>query len=59
MGITQLRISAYGTGSSEIGSKELFFDNLMLSSPDALSGDYNQDGTIDAADYVVWRAPKY
>jgi hypothetical protein len=54
-GITQLRISAYGTGSSTNGSKDLFFRNLMVSSQNALSGDYNADGTVDAADYVVWR----
>jgi hypothetical protein len=28
----------------------------MLTSPPQLSGDYNRDGTVDAADYVVWRA---
>jgi hypothetical protein len=53
-GITQLRISAYGTGSTANGAKELFFRMLMLSS-DALSGDYNEDGRVDAADYAVWR----
>ena len=24
--------------------------------PDELPGDYNHDGTVDAADYVVWRS---
>ena len=28
----------------------------MLTSPPQLPGDYNRDGTVDAADYVVWRA---
>lgn len=28
-------------------------DNLVLSLP--LTGDYNRDGRVDAADYVVWR----
>jgi hypothetical protein len=26
-----------------------------LTAPDAASGDYNQDGTINAADYTLWR----
>jgi hypothetical protein len=51
--ISRLRISAYGTGSSADGSKELFFDNLMLSGP--LPGDFNYDNRVDAADFVVWR----
>lgn len=33
-----------------------FFDDLMLTlASEALPGDYNQDGKVDAADYVVWR----
>jgi hypothetical protein len=53
-GINSVRISAYGTGSSADGIKELFFDNLMISTP-GLAGDYNNNGRVDAADYVVWR----
>jgi hypothetical protein len=31
-------------------------DNIeMLISPPGLPGDYNDDGSVDAADYVVWR----
>jgi len=31
-------------------------DNIeMLTSPPQLPGDYNGDGSVDAADYVVWR----
>jgi PEP-CTERM motif len=52
--INSLRVSAYGTGSSENGIKEMFFDNLMITRP-GLDGDYNNDGSVDAADYVVWR----
>jgi autotransporter-associated beta strand protein len=38
----------YGTGSnSQI--------TLNLSGPGGVPGDYNQNGTVDAADYVVWR----
>jgi hypothetical protein len=53
--ISRLRVSNYGTGSSSEGSKELFFDNLVISEPDGIPGDYNDDNTVDAADYVVWR----
>jgi hypothetical protein len=32
-------------------------DNIeMLGSPPGLPGDYNNDGSVDAADYVVWRS---
>jgi hypothetical protein len=52
--ITTLRISDYGTGSSADGSKEFFFDDLMITAP-AVAGDLNQDGSVNAADYVFWR----
>ena len=52
--INRLRITAYGTGSSADGSKELFFDNLLVTAPD-IPGDFNHDNNVDAADYVVWR----
>lgn len=28
---------------------------LLVQIPDALPGDYNQDGSVDSADYTVWR----
>jgi hypothetical protein len=28
---------------------------ILLATPTVLEGDYNRDGTVDAADYVVWR----
>ncbi|MCI0332623.1 MAG: hypothetical protein L0228_05310 [Planctomycetes bacterium] len=55
VGINRIRISAYGTGSSIDGSKEMFFDNLTISGPESLLGDYNNDDVVDAADYVAWR----
>ena len=55
VGINRIRVTAYGTGSSIDGNKEIFFDNLIISGPDILLGDYNNDDVVDAADYVVWR----
>jgi hypothetical protein len=53
-GITSLRISNYGTGSSLAGVNELFFDNLMVTAA-GLNGDYSHNGAVDAADYIIWR----
>jgi hypothetical protein len=53
--INRVRITAYGTGSSANGSKELFFNNLAITGPDQIPGDFNHDNSVDAADYVVWR----
>jgi hypothetical protein len=50
--VNSLRISDYGTGSSADGSKELFFNHLRIT---GLAGDYNNNGVVDAADYVLWR----
>jgi hypothetical protein len=38
----------YGTGSNSQVT-------LNLSGPVGVAGDYNQNGVVDAADYVVWR----
>jgi hypothetical protein len=53
--IATLHISDYGTGSSSNGSKEYFFDDLMITAA-GIPGDYNNNGTVDAADFVSWRA---
>jgi hypothetical protein len=50
---------ALGSGLSN-GANEAFFDNVSLvldlaPEPGTLDGDYNDDGKVDAADYVVWR----
>jgi hypothetical protein len=38
------------------GEHAFYFDNLKIERPGAdIPGDYNHDGTVDAADYVVWR----
>src|SRR4051812_1432811 len=52
--IQSIRFSDYGTGSSADGSKELFLDNLLITGT-GVTGDYNGNGIVDAADYVVWR----
>ena len=51
---------ANGTGSlaftSNLGSGTFDFDTFQpVMGPDILPGDHNNDGTVDAADYVIWR----
>lgn len=39
-----------------VGTGRYLVDNVMLTEPSAgLPGDYNLDGSVDAADYTVWR----
>lgn len=48
-----------GTGLDGAAHNNVVFDNIMLSLVDVgadLTGDYNGDGVVDAADYTVWRA---
>lgn len=42
---------------SEIGNAPSFFDNLLVTIPGigGEPGDYNDNSSVDAADYVVWR----
>jgi hypothetical protein len=55
--------SISGTGSTldlrilmvSDGDEELAFDSIMVTTPDGIPGDFNLNGIIDAADYVVWR----
>jgi hypothetical protein len=45
-----------GSGALPTGQREFFFDNLSLDNPAMFpTGDYNRNGTVDAADYAVWR----
>jgi hypothetical protein len=52
-GLTGASFSNFFTTTGTLGS-----DNYMLTSliaPPDLPGDYNNNGTVDAADYVMWR----
>lgn len=42
-------------GFSRQGSQSLRTAEVTYVAPDPLDGDYNQNGTVDAADYVLWR----
>jgi uncharacterized membrane protein len=42
-----------GSGTNPSGNPEAWIARLQLAP--TLPGDFNQDGTVDAADYVVWR----
>ncbi|TWT37420.1 PEP-CTERM motif protein [Posidoniimonas corsicana] len=56
-GFDSLRIGGPSNSSSAGGG--VVFDNISLTLVDvdapSLIGDYNGDGTVDAADYTVWR----
>jgi hypothetical protein len=56
--VTQFRI-LNNTAESFIGGfvpNEFYLDNIRaIGAPAELAGDYNDNGTVDAADYVVWR----
>lgn len=46
--------SAYFSG----GASNVYLDNLVVINndlPPGVNGDYNNNGTVDAADYVLWR----
>jgi len=65
--IDSLEIALFGNGSGNglagpdalpTGEREFFFNNLYVERTDntgLLVGDYNNNGIVDAADYVVWR----
>jgi hypothetical protein len=41
--------------SNETNNVTQILLNLTIPEPQILPGDYNQDGTVNAADYAVWR----
>jgi PEP-CTERM motif len=56
-GETMYRVlsSPPGPWTSFSPSHDSGFRTYVLSSPAGVQGDYNNDGTVDAADYVLWR----
>jgi hypothetical protein len=45
----------YTEGHFYEGYGDLYLDILREATQPSLTGDYNRNGTVDAADYVVWR----
>jgi hypothetical protein len=43
----------YGAGTNPQGNREAWI--AFLGTPTGIEGDFNHDGTVDSADYVVWR----
>jgi hypothetical protein len=57
-GTANVRVSVSGIGmmNSGLDPQSAFFDDLSLDLEVAgVPGDYNNNGTVDAADYVLWR----
>ena len=42
-------------GTLDWDTSQLYTSGVLSVAVPGLSGDYNQNGTVDAADYVVWR----
>jgi hypothetical protein len=59
--LTTIRVQSTGTSLQIFGTTTSGFGGVRLNAfelnavPDEISGDFNLDGTVDAADYVVWR----
>jgi hypothetical protein len=56
--VTQFRIFSNPADEFPGGSapNEFYLDNIRaIGAPATVPGDYNQNGTVDAADYVLWR----
>jgi hypothetical protein len=55
-GISALTLWSVG-GNIDSGTPTSYFDNLQIAATptDGIDGDYNDNGTVDAADYVLWR----
>jgi hypothetical protein len=58
-GTISVRVSVGGQGmfNSSLNPQSLFFDDMSLNQtlPGGVQGDYNGNGVVDAADYVLWR----
>ncbi len=54
-GFDRLMIRCTHPNSGDPNLEELALDNLLVQLHPDLPGDFNRDGTVDAADYVTWR----
>lgn len=43
------------TGGAELGGRDTAVLNILNDDLPSLVGDYNENGVVDAADYIVWR----
>jgi hypothetical protein len=43
------------TVNYDVANGNVFLSNFMSTEPPGITGDYNDNGIVDAADYVVWR----
>jgi hypothetical protein len=43
------------TVNYDYANGDIFLNNFMSTEPPGVTGDYNDNGKVDAADYVVWR----
>jgi hypothetical protein len=43
------------TVNYDVANGVVFLNNFMSTEPPGIVGDYNDNGTVDAADYVLWR----
>ncbi len=50
--ISTLAVKTSG-GRGQLGPDTAWFDNFLV--VDGISGDYNADGTVNLADFTVWR----
>jgi hypothetical protein len=48
-------ITGIRLGTDNVSVQSFYIDNLAITTPDTPGGDFNADGFIDAADYVIWR----
>jgi hypothetical protein len=54
--IDTVEITLFSNGTSSTGLREFFFNNLRIEQDsNLLVGDYNHNGEVDTADYVIWR----
>jgi formylglycine-generating enzyme required for sulfatase activity len=52
---TTLAASNQGSYSASLATDNIGFRVASIPDPAGLAGDFNGDGTVDAADYVIWR----